>query len=135
MLKKCLIDELGINILLNKKFNPNFCYVINKDNSKLIIEIEIYGKFKNLSVDIISKENFYSFNIEGTKIAEILNKNNNYYNSRFNGYFNFIINVPKDKIELKNSHEISNLSHKNGIIKIECDLLKEKKILILNNNE
>ncbi len=134
-LKKCLIDELGINILLNKKFNPNFCYFINKDNSKLIIEIEISGKFKNLSVDIISKENFYSFNIEGTKIAEILNKNNNYYNSRFNGYFNFIINVPKDKIELKNSNEISNLSHKNGIIKIECDLLKEKKILTLNNNE
>ncbi len=135
MLKKCLIDELGINILLNKKFNPKFCYFINKDNSKLIIEIEISGKFKNLSVDIISKENFYSFNIEGTKIAEILNKNNNYYNSRFNGYFNFIINVPKDKIELKNSNEISNLSHKNGIIKIECDLLKEKKILTLNNNE
>ena len=134
-LKKCLIDELGINILLNKKFIPKYCYFINKDNTKLIIEIEISGKFKNLSVDIISKENFYSFKIEGIKIAEILNKNNDYYNSRFNGYFNFIINVPKDKIELENSNRINNLSHKNGIIKIECDLIKEKKILTLDNNE
>jgi hypothetical protein len=134
-LKKCLIDELGINILLNKKFIPKYCYFINKDNTKLIIEIEISGKFKNLSVEIISKENFYSFKIEGIKIAEILNKNNDYYNSRFNGYFNFIINVPKDKIELENSNRINNLSHKNGIIKIECDLIKEKKILTLDNNE
>ena len=135
MLKKCLIDELGINILLNKKFIPKYCYFINKDNTKLIIEIEISGKFRDLSVDIISKENFYSFKIEGIKIAEILNKNNDYYNSRFNGYFNFIINVPKDKIFLKNSNRINNLSHKNGIIKIECDLIKEKKILTLDNNE
>jgi len=134
-LKKCLIDELGINILLNKKFIPKYCYFINKDNTKLIIEIEISGKFKNLSVEIISKENFYSLKIEGIKIAEILNKNNDYYNSRFNGYFNFIINVPKDKIELENSNRINNLSHKNGIIKIECDLIKEKKILTLDNNE
>ena len=64
-----------------------------------------------------------------------MNKNNDYYNSRFNGYFNFIINVPKDKIELENSNRINNLSHKNGIIKIECDLIKEKKILTLDNNE
>ena len=134
-LKKCLIDELGINILLNKKFIPKYCYFINKDNTKLIIEIEISGKFKNLSVEIISKENFYSFKIEGIKIAEILNKNNDYYNSRFNGYFNFIINIPKYKIELENSNRINNLSHKNGIIKIECDLIKEKKILTLDNNE
>ena len=132
-LKKCLIDELGINILLNKKFIPKYCYYIDNENNKLIIELEISGKFKDIKVKIIPKENLYLFKVEGFKIVEILKTNTEFYNSRFNGYFNFIINIPNDKIELENSNNINNLTHKNGIVKIECDLLKETKIITLNN--
>ena len=110
-LKKCLIDEIGFSNFLSNGFEPKYEYYRKKD--KLIINLEMPGKYKKTSIKKETKGAYIYINISGIKLSineDNIEKNSqkaNSFNNREYGEFHTTIKLedididstPKTKFE------------------------------------
>ena len=120
-LKKCLIDEIGFSHFLSNLFEPKYNYYIlddsdnknsdnsNKENKKLIINVEMPGDYKDKTIEKTEEGSYTFINIRGNKInnndkinLEKNDRNDNSFSNRVYGEFN--INIKLDKIKLESDN-------------------------------
>ena len=116
-LKKCLIDELGLNKFSSNGYDPNYCYYTDQKNLHIICEIP--GKIDKKSFQVNSNcENGKCFiKITGTKVDDI-NKfkenNGKFFSKRDFGNFNLDIVLEDVNIETTSGK----MQNNNGLIEI-----------------
>ena len=133
-LKKCSIDELGINKFSSNGFEPKYCYYINKNALYLICEIPgdlIKGTFKCnascnngkciITINGIKKDDLLEVTKNNTQKIE--NKSNREF-----GNFNLVIIIENVNIDVSKG-AIQNKN--NGLIEIKYDLKEESSELVL----
>ena len=137
-LKKCLIDELGMNSFTETKFKPKYRYYKTKDGKTFVIQIIMCGKatgFRPGKPKIAESGEYYVFPIQGTKVIDDQettktedtsesDKNKFFIHKRENGFFSFDIKVPASEITLASHKPKGKPVKKNGIITIEYELLQ-----------
>ena len=99
ILKKCLVDELGISNFLGNGFEPKYDYYL-KDN-KFFVNVELPGDYDAIDGEL-NKEGIYSIiTISGNKKNNIdsIKGHTNFFNKR--DYGNFSIRIKLEKLNLK----------------------------------
>ena len=104
ILKKCLIDELGISNFLCNGFEPKYDYYIKDD--KIFVNIELPGEYDEIEGEL-EKEGAYQFiTISGNKKNNNSNDGaTNFFNKR--DYGNFSIRIKLEKVNLIDNPEFT----------------------------
>ena len=128
-LKKCLVDELGLNIFSLSGYQPNYNYYI--DQSYLHIICEIPGKIdtKTFNCQLNLEDGKCVIKISGNKIDDVndIQKNcNKYFTNREFGNFNLNIVIEDVNIDIDKGKLISK---NNGLFEIIYPV-KEKSATI-----
>ena len=152
-LKKCLIDELGMNLFVGTKYKPKYRYFIKKDKDEksnninvFVIQFAMNGAIKDLRCRVNVSSEYYFFTISGKKSTNTQkqtekseksdssnkeNKGNSEkalkpegLSNREEGYFSFEIKVPNSQILLAD-HKVKNKSKNYGLVNLEFALLDE----------
>lgn len=114
-LKKCSIDELGLNTFRSSGFEPNYCYYIHKN--MLTIILEVCGNFEKFKVNADCENGKCIIKIEGNKINDIepIKKECSKLKSKREfGPFSFRIVIEDTNIDTNSGK----LDKKDGLIKI-----------------
>ena len=130
-LKKCLIDELGINSFVGTKYKPKYRYYKSSDGKLFYIQFIMCGGVSELRVKINLVGEYYFFIISGRKTLKnekeekqekqegtLIEK----FSKREEGYFLLEIKVSSNLILLSNN-KVKNKKKENGIVTLEFDLL------------
>ena len=134
-LKKCLVDELGMNLFVGTKYKPKYRYFKKKKNEKdnkdvFVIQFAMNGAIKELRCRVNVAGEYYFFTISGYKNTNTKNPKEQQSekpdgnSTREEGYFSFEIKVPNSQILLAD-HRIKNKSKNYGLVNLEFDLLDE----------
>ena len=130
-LKKCTIDELGMNLFVGTKYKPKYRYFIKKDKDEksnninvFVIQFAMNGSVKGLKCKVSVSGEYYFFTISGEKVINNENEKLEGLSNREEGYFSFEIKVPNSQILLAD-HRIKNKSKNYGLVNLEFDLLDE----------
>ena len=131
-LKKCLIDELGMNLFVGTKYKPKYRYFIKKDkddkeNKKnvFVIEFAMNGSVKGLKCKVSVSGEYYFFTISGEKVINNENEKLEGLSNREEGYFSFEIKVPNSQILLA-EHKVKKRSKMYGLVTLEFALLDQQ---------
>lgn len=103
ILKKCLVDELGISNFLGNGFEPKYDYYLQ--NNKFFVNVELPGDYEAIEGEL-HKEGIYSIiTISGNKKNNIdkIEGHTNFFNKR--DYGNFSIRIKLEKINLRDEPE------------------------------
>ena len=114
-LKKCSIDELGLNTFRSSGFEPNYCYYIHK--KMLTIILEVCGNFEKFKVNADCENGKCIIKIEGNKIndiEQIKKECSKLKSKREFGPFSFTIVIEDTNIDTNSGK----LEKKDGLIKI-----------------
>ena len=126
-LKKCLIDEIGFSNFLSNGFEPKYEYYISDD--KLIISLEMPGKFEKTKYAKESKGSYTYIKISGIKMNEKednLKKNEqkeNSFNNKEYGEFNTTIKLENISLD----SEKPKISKKDGITTFIFQIKKDEE--------
>ena len=129
-LKKCLIDELGMNLFVGTKYKPKYRYFKKKnekDNKDVfVIQFAMNGAIKNLKCRVNVAGEYYFFTISGEKDTNV-NENEKLegLSNREDGYFSFEIKVPNSQILLA-EHKVKKKSKMYGLVTLEFALLDQQ---------
>ena len=149
-LKKCLIDELGMNLFVGTKYKPKYRYFIktNEKNQKMfVIQFAMNGAVQDLRCKVNVSGEYYFFTISGKKSTNTQkqtekseksdssnkeNKGNSEkaqkpegLSNREEGYFSFEIKVPNSQILLA-EHKVKKKSKMYGLVTLEFALLDQQ---------
>ena len=149
-LKKCLVDELGMNLFVGTKYKPKYRYFKKKnekDNKDVfVIQFAMNGSYKNLRCRVNVAGEFIFFTISGEKNTKIKNPKEGQSgkqvkeqseiqnekqsekqegnSTREEGYFSFEIKVPTSQVILAD-HKVQKIDKNYGLLSLEFDLLEE----------
>ena len=141
-LKKCLVDELGINNFVGTQYRPKYRYFKSGDGKSFFIQFIMCGSVSDLRVKVDQIEGNYYFTITGKKNLEKPNDNSNkteendnsnekekekgkcidQFNKREEGPFILDFKVSTNQILLSNT-KVKSRKKENGIITLEFSLL------------
>ena len=141
-LKKCLVDELGINNFVGTQYRPKYRYFKSGDGKSFFIQFIMCGSVSDLRVKVDQIEGNYYFTITGKKNLEKPNDNSNkteendnsnekekekgkcidQFNKREEGPFILDFKVSTNQILLNNT-KVKSRKKENGIITLEFSLL------------
>jgi hypothetical protein len=141
-LKKCLVDELGINNFVGTQYRPKYRYFKSGDGKSFFIQFIMCGSVSDLRVKVDQIEGNYYFTITGKKNLEKPNDNSNkteendnsnekekekgkcidQFNKREEGPFILDFKVSTNQI-LLSSTKVKSRKKDNGIITLEFSLL------------
>ena len=141
-LKKCLVDELGINNFVGTQYRPKYRYFKSGDGKSFFIQFIMCGSVSDLRVKVDQIEGNYYFTITGKKNLEKPNDNSNkteendnsnekekekgkcidQFNKREEGPFILDFKVSTNQILLSNT-KVKSRKKDNGIITLEFSLL------------
>ena len=135
-LKKCLIDELGMNLFVGTKYKPKYRYFIKndeKDSKKkvFVIQFAMNGAIKELRCRVNVAGEYYFFTISGYKNTNTKNPKEQQSekpdgnSTREEGYFSFEIKVPNSQILLA-EHKVKNKNKMYGLVSLEFALLDQQ---------
>ena len=139
-LKKCVIDEMGLQTFKANGFEPQYNYFINKNDNILEIRVELPG---NITPTIhppkfIGENTVIIIDGEKKKDKEPKNIEDNIFNSRDFGKFNLeiVFKTEDNKIISK----LKEKDRKNGILLLKYDLdlsdnLKEEEMTLEEKDE
>ena len=132
VLKKCLIDELGLAYLKSNGFEPKYNY-FQKDDS-IIIRVEAPGNCNmKYSIENIGEYNIIKLYGTKNKDKEPEKLSDNIYNCReFGDYF---VNIPLKVEDYLIKNQEYKIDKKNGIFFIEVKIDKKKNIGVYKVNE
>ena len=130
-LKKCLVDELGMNLFVGTKYKPKYRYFIKKDKDEksnninvFVIQFAMNGSVKGLKCKVSVSGEYYFFTISGEKVINNENEKLEGLSNREEGYFSFEIKVPNSQILLAD-HKVKSKSKNYGLVSLEFALLDE----------
>ena len=133
-LKKCLVDELGMNLFVGTKYKPKYRYFKKKnekDNKDVfVIQFAMNGSCKELKCKVFVAGELNIFKISGCKNTNTKNQKEEQYekiegnSTREEGYFSFEIKVPTYQVILAD-HKVKKISKNYGLLNLEFDLLDE----------
>ena len=128
-LKKCSIDELGLNNFSSSGFEPKYCYYIHKNMLNIICEVCGPVKKENFKVNADCENGKCIIKIEGNKINDIAPiekecQNINMKNREF-GKYSFSIVIMD--INIDTSH--GRLEKADGLIKITYPIKESSSTL------
>ena len=133
-LKKCLVDELGMNLFVGTKYKPKYRYFKKKnekDNKDVfVIQFAMNGSCKELKCKVFVAGELNIFKISGCKNTNTKNQKEEQYekiegnSTREEGYFSFEIKVPTSQVILA-EHKVQKISKNYGLVNLEFDLLDE----------
>ena len=135
-LKKCLIDELGMNLFVGTKYKPKYRYFIKNDDEDskkkvFVIQFAMNGAVQDLRCKVNVSGEYYFFTISGKKNTNTINpKEENSVkpeglSNREEGYFSFEIKVPNSQILLA-EHKVKSKSKMFGLVNLEFALLDQQ---------
>ena len=131
-LKKCLIDELGMNLFVGTKYKPKYRYFIKKDKDEksnninvFVIQFAMNGSVKGLKCKVSVSGEYYFFTISGEKVINNENEKLEGLSNREEGYFSFEIKVPNSQILLA-EHKVKKRSKMYGLVTLEFALLDQQ---------
>ncbi len=129
-LKKCLIDELGMNLFVGTKYKPKYRYFIKKDEKEnkknvFVIQFAMNGSVKGLKCKVSVSGEYYFFTISGEKVINNENEKLEGLSNREDGYFSFEIKVANSQILLA-EHKVKKKSKMYGLVTLEFDLLDQQ---------
>jgi GTPase Era involved in 16S rRNA processing len=135
-LKKCLIDELGMNLFVGTKYKPKYRYFIKTDDEDkkkkmFVIQFAMNGAVQDLRCKVNVSGEYYFFAISGKKNTNTINpKEENSVkleglSNREEGYFSFEIKVPNSQILLA-EHKVINKNKMYGLVSLEFALLDQQ---------
>ena len=117
-LKRCLIDELGLNKFSSNGYDPNYCYYTEQNYLHIICEIPGTIDKKSFKVNSNCENGKCFIKITGTKVDDTNKFKENsrkFFSKRDFGNFNLDIVLEDVNIEIS-SGEIKDL--KNGLIEV-----------------
>ena len=124
ILKKCYIDELGLQNIRANGYEPNYSHYRTHD--QIIVKIEAPGKCDlNSSIQLIGE--YVIIKIEGNKLEDDMSAKieNNIFNGREFGNFYLEIPIKQEDFYIKNESPI--IDKKEGIFKLAYQI-EEKKL-------
>ena len=129
-LKKCLIDELGINSFVGSKYKPKYRYYKSSNGKSFFIQFIMCGGVSELRVKINLVGEYYFFFITGKKTInnEKEGESNEGLKEKFSkreeGPFELEIKVSSNEI-LLSENKVKNKKKENGIVTLEFSLLSQ----------
>ena len=127
-LKKCSIDELGLNYFSSNGFDPSYCYYIDKNTFNIICEVPGLIDKKNFECVADIQNGICNIKISGTKLNDIENIENSNILAvikRDFGTFNLNLKIQDANIDIDSGKIIN----ENGLIKIKYNLKVSKSLL------
>ena len=134
ILKRCLTNELGLSNFKGNGFEPTYNIFKNKENTKIIIRVELPG---NCSMQCYFERigEYHIIKISGEKIKdkEPENIEENIFNMREYGHYSIEIPLQDDFIRL--SDDPPKIQRIEGVYILEYNIAKESPSMMIINED